>query len=74
MRLTYSHVYSHENKYNLIVGNAFNNPPQKILQFFVRLFVYSHKDNIKMFRYYSHNILEIKERSLKYLLLLMSIH
>ena len=41
MRLTYSHVYSHENKYNLIVGNAFNNPPPKNLTIFreiIRLF------------------------------------
>ena len=28
-----------------------------ILQFFVRLFVYSHKNNFKTFWYYSHNIL-----------------
>ena len=25
MQLTYSHVYSYENKYNLIGGNALNN-------------------------------------------------
>ena len=25
MRLTYSHVYSYENKYNSIAGNASNN-------------------------------------------------
>ena len=49
MRLTYSHVYSYENKYNLIGVNAFNNLKKIILQFFVRLFGYSHKNNIKMF-------------------------
>ena len=43
MRLTYSHIYSFENKYNPIGGNTSN------LQLFVRLFVYSHKNNIKTF-------------------------
>ena len=49
MRLTYSQVYSYENKYNLIGGNALNNIKKIILQFFVRLFGYSHENNIKMF-------------------------
>ena len=29
MRLTYSHVYSYENEYNLINGNALNNLKKK---------------------------------------------
>ena len=50
MRLNYTHVYSYENKYNLIGANALNNlKKKKILQLFVRSFVYSHKNNIKMF-------------------------
>ena len=49
MRLTYSHVYSYENKYNLIGGNALNNLKKKILQFSMKLFVYSHKNIIKTF-------------------------
>ena len=57
MRLTYSQIYSYENKYNLIGGNASNNIKKIILQFFVRLFGYSHENNIKMFWYYSRNIL-----------------
>ena len=58
MRLTYSDVYSFENKYNAIGGNPSINLKKKInLQLFVRLLVYSHKDNIKMFWYYSRNIL-----------------
>ena len=56
MRLTYSHVYYFENKYNPIGGNTSNTISKKlILQLFVRLFVYSHKNNIKTFWYYSHN-------------------
>ena len=57
MRLTYSCVYSYENKYNLIGGNALNNLKKKISQFSTRLLVYSHQNNIKKFWYYSHNIL-----------------
>ena len=49
MRLTYSHVSSYGNKYNPIDGNALNNLKKVILQLFARLFVYSHKNNIKMF-------------------------
>ena len=50
MRLNYTHVYSYENKNNLIGANALNNlKKKKILQLFVRSFVYSHKNNIKMF-------------------------
>ena len=58
MRLTYSHVYSYENKYNMIGGNALNNL----------------KKITKMFLQYSHKIIEIKERPPKRLLLLTSIH
>ena len=29
MRLTYSHIYSYENKFNLIGGNALNNLKKK---------------------------------------------
>ena len=57
MKLTYSHIYSYKNKYNPIGGNASINLNKLILQLLVRLFVYSHKNNIKTFRYYSHNIL-----------------
>ena len=49
MRLTYSHVYSYENKYNLIGENASNNLKKNLLQLFVRLFVYSHESNIETF-------------------------
>ena len=53
MRLTDSHVYSYKNKYNLIGGNASNNfkkkKKKKILQIFVRLFIYSHNNKIQMF-------------------------
>ena len=50
MRLTYSHVYSCQNKYNTIGRNAPNNfKKMLILQLFLRLFVYSHKNNIKTF-------------------------
>ena len=49
MRLTYSHLYSYENKYNPIGGNASNNLKKIILQFSMRLFGYSHKNNMKMF-------------------------
>ena len=42
--------------------------------FFVRLFVYSHKNNIRMFlilfSQYSHKVNKIKERPLKHLLLI----
>ena len=66
MRLNYSHVYSYENKYNLIGANTLNNlKKKKILQLFVRSLVYSHKNNIKMFWYYSHNILKRLLRSEK---------
>ena len=34
MRLTYSHVYSYENKYNLIGGNALDNLKKIILTTF----------------------------------------
>ena len=43
MRLTYSRIYSYENKYNPIGGNASNNLKKSY--------------NIKTFWYYSHNIL-----------------
>ena len=33
MRLTYSHVYSYENKYNLIGGNALNNLRKNLTTF-----------------------------------------
>ena len=33
MRLTYSYVYSYENKYNSIGGNGSNNLKKTILQF-----------------------------------------
>ena len=50
MRLTYSYVYSYENKYNPVGGNALNNLEKKlILQFLGRLFFYSDKNNIKMY-------------------------
>ena len=66
MRLNYSHVYSYENKYNLIGANTLNNlKKKKIFQLFVRSLVYSHKNNIKMFWYYSHNILKRLLRSEK---------
>ena len=56
MRLTYSEVYSYKNKHNPIGGNASNDLKKKlILQLYVRLFVYSHKNNIKTFWYFSHN-------------------
>ena len=75
MRWAYSHIYFCEHKYNLITRNALNNlKKQLILQFFARLFVYSHKNNIKMFWYYSHNILIRLLRSPKHLLLLTSVH
>ena len=48
-----------------------------MLQFFVRLFIYSYKNNIKMFWYscnISHKIIEIKERPLKHLSLLTSMN
>ena len=57
MRLTYSHIHSYKNKFNLIGGNALNNLKKVILQFFVILFGYSHKNNMKMFSFYSCNIL-----------------
>ena len=41
MRLTYPHVYSYENTYNPIGGNASNNPPKINLTIFreiIRLF------------------------------------
>ena len=41
MRLTYSHVYSYENKYNLIGENASNNLKKKFVTTFreiIRLF------------------------------------
>ena len=45
----------------LLVGTLWINlkkkQKKKILHFFVRLFIYSHKSNIKMFWYYSPNIL-----------------
>ena len=51
MRLTYSHVYSYENKYNLIGGNALNNlKKKKILQFSMRLFTYSCNILIRLLR------------------------
>ena len=34
MRLTYSHVYSYENKYNLIGGNTLNNLKKNNLTIF----------------------------------------
>ena len=34
MRLTYYHVYSYENKYNLIDGNVLNNLKKKNLKIF----------------------------------------
>ena len=51
MRLTYSHVYPYENKHNPIGGNASNNlkKKKKNLAFFVRLFVYYPKNNMKTF-------------------------
>ena len=51
MRLTYSHVYPYENKHNPIGGNASNKikKKKKILHFFVRLFVYYPKNNMKTF-------------------------
>ena len=56
MRLTFSQVYFCEKKHNPIGGKALNNLSKKlILQLFVRLFVYSHKNNIETFWYYSHN-------------------
>ena len=42
MRLTYSHVYSHENQFNLIGGNALNNLKKNNLIIFreiIRLFL-----------------------------------
>ena len=51
--LTYFHIYFYENKYNLIWWESF----KKIFHFFGRLFTCSHKNNIKMFWYYSHDIL-----------------
>ena len=55
--LTYSHVYSYENKCNLIGRNVLNNLTKKlILQLSMRLLVYSHKNNTKTF-WYSHNTL-----------------
>ena len=41
----------------VLVGTLRIISTEKILQPFVRLFDYSHKDNIKMFWYYSRNIL-----------------
>ena len=41
----------------LLVGTFWIISKKIILQFFVRSFVYSRKNNIKMFWYYSHNIL-----------------
>ena len=38
---------------------------QKLIQLFARLFVYSHKNNMKMFWYYSHSILISLLRSKK---------
>ena len=41
MRLTYSHIYSYENKFNLIGGNALNNLKKNNLTIFreiIRLF------------------------------------
>ena len=49
MTLTYSHVYSYENKHNPIGRNALNDLKKLTLQLFVRLLVYSHENNIKMF-------------------------
>ena len=48
MKLSHSHVYSYENKYNHIGGNALNNLKKinlgsEININLVRLFVYSHK-------------------------------
>ena len=57
MRLTYSHIYSYENKLNLIGGNALNNLNKNDLTISLELFGYCHKNNIKIFWYYSHNIL-----------------
>ena len=54
MRLTYSHVYSYENKCNL---NNLNKTLKKNLQLSMRLSAYCHKNNTKTFSYYSHNIL-----------------
>ena len=44
-------VYAYEYKYNPVGGNALNNIRKKktTLQLFVKLFVYSHMSNIKMF-------------------------
>ena len=67
MRLTYSHVYSYENKYNVTGGNPLNNLNKKlILQFSMILLVHSDKNNIKTFWYYSHNILIRLLRSKNY--------
>ena len=50
MRLTYSHVYSYENKYNVTGGNPLNNLNKKLtLQFSMILLVHSDKNNIKTF-------------------------
>ena len=50
MRLTYLHVYSYEDKDKPIGGNALNNHKKNFcLQLSMRLLVYSHKNNIKMF-------------------------
>ena len=44
MILTYSHVYCYENRYNPIGRNWFEESHRiLILQFFIRLFVYSYK-------------------------------
>ena len=73
MRLTYSHVYPYENKYNPIGENALNNLKKKIiLQFSMRLLVY--QKVLILFSQYSHKNIEIKERPPKYLLLLTSTH
>ena len=78
MRLTYSHVYFYENKYNLIGGKALNNL-KKILSgnfpwdhFLIFIRIISKCFDIILTN--SHKIIEIKERPLKHLLLLTSVH
>ena len=71
MRLTYSHVYSYENKYNLIGWNASNNLKKKNLTFCEIIYSHNILQNVLiLFAQYSYKIIEIREKPPKHLLLL----
>ena len=53
----FSHIFLWRINLILLVRTLWIISKKIILQFFLRLFVYSHKNNIKMFWYYSRNIL-----------------